>query len=586
MHNSGIFVNYNFNSNAIINSPIVYWPDIGIGQYTYNKGAGAISTTGIFEGQRNAIRFTPDTQSGFHGMYFSNFPSIGTGSMSSGIYRFEGKFYLPSSNSIMKSYTIFKQDGSLLITSSTADEDKWVTLQKDAYFGNTDNTTANDQFGFLVYSGNALNNSQFTGNNSDVLYFKDMKLIWLSGSNFINLIQPLEGIQSVNYNLNIPRQSILQIGKKGSYAQVPIETPTVNLEIVAIQNILSNENKIGFNLNYPCFFSGYNGQSLYSDFNYDILSRFTSRLYTGMTGLSYPLQYADKRNIFVAISSGNKDLKTEIGNFGNSTYGFGNCYLSSYSWSVAVGQLPITKFNYICENAQFYDTNNGQLPSLAAKTATSPSGQAFVIPNIEKNNNIASASPLDTIITLNNNAYGGDINTDSLGVRFKDLKIQGASFELNLERRNLESIGYQLPINRKINFPAFVNLSIDAIVGSEYIGSLNNYFRYDSPYDIKIQLNNKCSQTGPESYKNTLVQYDFKSSYLNSINYNSSIGPSKSVTFNFIQELNSDNQIGLFISGLVYGRTLTTTGTTNNLLFKPIEFIHQSGNLTSFNSII
>lgn len=582
MLDSGVFASYQMPINSVVDGNITYWPDIGIGNHIYSRST---AFSGIeFSGKKNVIRIVPDTTSGFHGM-FVRFPSVGSGAVSSGLYRVEADIYLPPENTIIRSISIVKNGvgfNNIFNVSGV-----WQRFERTVFCSVLDNSPGADNFGILAYSGNSASIAQFSSNGTDVIYFKDLKVINVSGFNYINLIQPLERVQSVNYSFDIPRQNITQIGSKYTAAISPIEAPIVNLEISTIQNILANENKIGFNVNYPNFFSGNNGNSIYNGFNYDILSRFTSIEYTGMSGLFYPQRYADKRNIFVSMSSGNREREVENDNFNNPTYGFGNCYLSKYSWAVSINSLPVTKFNYVCENAQFYNRNNGQLPSLISRTASNPPGRAFIIPNYSgSNNNIAAALPIDTVITINNTGYGGMVDSENIGVRISDFKIQGASFELNLERRNLDSIGFQLPVNRKINYPVFVNLSVDAIVGNEYVGSINNIFKSDSPYDINIKLNNKCLQTGAESYKNTLIQYDFKSAYLNNISYNSQVGGFKTVSFNFIQEMNPENGIGLFMSGLVYGRTLQTTGTTNNLCFRPIEFIHRSGNLTYYNSII
>lgn len=584
MHESGVITP----NNTFLSGPLLFWPDIQNREYTFVNLTNI--QTGIeFSGFKNVTKISPNSSNAIHSLRVSPLAPF-TYTSFTGLVYVECEYFIPSTNTDVSRLLFIKNNNTVGgdgdATAPTG-YDKWLKYSNIRLINFSG--SASDYLSFTLCTGAGVftTSSQiYAGNPSDSCYFRNFKAIGLSGFSFLNLIQPLERVQSVTYNLNIPQQNITQIGQKSTLIQSSIENPTVNLEITTIQNILANENKIGFNLNYPRFFSGYNGQATFDSFNYDILSRFTSRRYTGVSGLFYPLEYADKRNIFISISSGNTDKSQELNNINNSTYGFGNCYLSSYSWSMELGQLPITRFNYICENAEFYNNGFGQLPSLVAKTANKPSGQYFIIPNMTGNNNIVSTNPLDSIITLNNINYGGNLNTENLGVDFNDLKIQSVNFEINLERRNLDSIGYQLPINRKINYPVFINLNIEAIVGKEYIGSLNTVFKNNSLYDINIKLNNKCNNIAPASYKDTLVQYDFKGANLNNISYNSSIGTNKSVTLNFIQEIDIENNMGLFISGLVYGNTFQTTGTTNNLLFRPIEFIHKSGEFNYFNSRI
>ncbi len=153
---------------------------------------------------------------------------------------------------------------------------------------------------------------------------------------------------------------------------------------------------------------------------------------------------------------------------------------------------------------------------------------------------------------------------DNLGIDATDLKIQSYSIDMSLNRESLQSLGYVLPVDRKINFPVYANLSINAIVGNDYSGSLFNQLDVDDDYNICIKLRNPaCSVDFNEStippaqeFKNqasqTAIRYDFLKAKFLSSSFQTNINQSRVGTFNFSAEIDPDDlNHGLFISGLL-----------------------------------
>lgn len=137
----------------------------------------------------------------------------------------------------------------------------------------------------------------------------------------------------------------------------------------------------------------------------------------------------------------------------------------------------------------------------------------------------------------------------TFGTNSYNIPIQSFNLNLNLQREDLRSIGYVFPLDRKINFPVFVDFSFSNIVDNNQTGNLPDLLRQDKDYDILVNMyNHTCSTTGREIG----IQYKIMGAKLENINYTISTNNKLMANFSFIAEIDINNKHkNLFISGLL-----------------------------------
>lgn len=398
----------------------------------------------------------------------------------------------------------------------------------------------------------------------------------LNGQNF-NLIKPLARIQSVSYEISRENFDILQLGQRGIKHRLPINSPTINLNFDYIQFGVINELRCGLYANYSQNYVPFSGEPYFSGFSQSLIKGFVTRsLQRSNNDLMYPYDYRDKRNIFVAIGREGNDLNRQTGVYqeidvnasGYSVYGFGNCYLSSYKCQASVSDFPKASISYVCENMVFYLSGSGaEIPALQPINALPYSGIKFAIPSsFQGTGSLSTLRPGDITfsitslpqITGDTAVYRGGTGISrsaysdvfNLGVDVSDYKIQNYSIDLTLPREPLNSLGYRLPIDRKVKFPVFANLNLSAVIGEGQSGSFIDNLNKNDDYNITIKLRNPSNKGIPPGQ--VAIQYDLLRAKLGSLSFESNIGSNKTVNLSFITELDVDDLTkGLFVSGLL-----------------------------------
>jgi hypothetical protein len=430
---------------------------------------------------------------------------------------------------------------------------------------------------FIDIHGN-LNNNYFSGDN-------------------INLVKNINRVQSANYSIDIPKTNIIALGKRGIIKRANIENPTISLNFNYLQMGLINDARLGFYVNYERFDHPHSGETYYSN-NFNVLSigGFINRSTTReQNDLRWPYLYRDKRNIFIAINNSindikiNKDIYDEIDV--NSTefgvYAFGNCYLNSYNASAAINSFPVVSVNYVAENLVFYLSGSGiNIPAVNPQTRQQYSNIKCAIPSIVNDGispsallpgditvDISGYSPVTGITAIHGTGFAGSVlgsNINDVGIDFRDIKIQSYNIGLEFSREPLNNFGYKLPVDREINFPLFVSLEINALLGDLQSGSILKLLDNDNDYNLTIKLKNPRNQ-GEKPGSGVAIRYDFLRSKLDNISFDSNIGDNKTVNLNFITEIDpEDFTKGWFISGLL---NVDTSSVINNFAL----YEHPSG---------
>ena len=367
-----------------------------------------------------------------------------------------------------------------------------------------------------------------------------------------NLLQPIEHASSFSWGINDARTDVKQLSTKGAYDRIFIQKPVGTVNFSYYNNGLKNDCRIGLDANYERWDYPNSGILLYGESG-------ISHIYGLDTNVSelktfdpfLPNQYRDKRNIFFVNNSLNRDILKynytgddhTIRNLIDVNYenydviGFGNCYLNTYSTSCSVGSLVQSSASFLFENVVGYDGGSGHnAPSLDPQTYQS-NGKKFAIPPVYNYPNMLPVTPDDiqSTITLND-----------IGVSFDDISVQGYNISLELNRLNLESIGYDLPLDRKLNYPIYCELSMDAIVHDFSTGQLKLLADNNLDYDLNIRLYNPT----PRNNSDISIRYDFKKAKLLNYRYGNSFGEAVNVSFSFSVDLDpSDLTKGFFISG-------------------------------------
>lgn len=316
------------------------------------------------------------------------------------------------------------------------------------------------------------------------------------------------------------------------------------------------------------------------DFSYNLINNIDESDLTEYDCITndpyWPLTTKDKRNIFVSISSGadnhNEGLIEDFSNPDNQTYiatnahkksrenttiGFGNCYLSSYRQTASVGNFIVAEVSYVGENMLFQMSGSGaSTPYVDPRTYVTNTGIKFNIPSeLDSKNPIAALQPGDITVEINSSGYGLDLS---------DVKIQGYEFSFDFARENMDAIGYKLPLDREINLPLIVNLSIDMVVGDHQYDDLASLVREDADYNVLISCKNDCnydpnfiwtSQNQSSEFEKrfeNILNYQFFNCKFDGITYGNQIGTRKTATLNFTTEVDTeDYNRGLQISGLL-----------------------------------
>jgi alpha-tubulin suppressor-like RCC1 family protein len=289
----------------------------------------------------------------------------------------------------------------------------------------------------------------------------------------------------------------------------------------------------------------------------------------------WPLTTKDKRNIFLAIGEKEldhndnyedfnyPDLQNEINVSADRksqttrTIGFGNCYLSSYSQSAAVGKFVIADVEYLSENMLFQMSGSGaNVPYIDPKKYETNTGIKFNIPaEVDQRNPISALQPGDILIDINSTGYGLDLS---------DVKVQGYEFNFQFDRESFDAIGYKLPIDRQINLPLFINLKIDFIVGDQEHADFAELIRDDEEYNVQIKCKNSCNYDPNYSWYPAnqssdfekrfeyVLNYQFFNLKFENISYTSQIGGRKVASLIFTTEVDvEDYNKGLQMSGIL-----------------------------------
>lgn len=350
--------------------------------------------------------------------------------------------------------------------------------------------------------------------NSEALFLSPSATgsFYSSGTSGTNLITQLTRIQSANYSFNVARTDVNQYGELGRIDAVILTPPTVSLDFTYLLTNVNNEAALGLTVNQ------------------------------GVSCLSGLLSKAqDEKNYFISTAPQGTDDAGFTNNLLRKVLGFGNGFLANYTSTASVGSFATASVSVEALNFAAYATGGGYNPAINPTDGT-PAAGTFILPFASSGfaGQISAIRPGDVNILLG--------NLDLIGADPTDLKVQSYSLSIPLARENIDKLGSLFPSSKDLQVPINTTLSVECVVGDSATGNLSNIFCNDKEYDVTLNLR---APSCPGASGNIAVQYLFKGAKLSNHSYSSSIGPNKTISFEFTSQIAGagDDSVGVIISG-------------------------------------
>jgi hypothetical protein len=362
---------------------------------------------------------------------------------------------------------------------------------------------------------------------------------YLSG---YQILKRIEKVQNFNYGIDNNRINLKGFGSKKNIFRGLASQPKVNFTFSYTPDGFTNENRLNFNVNY---FSGFNAPMF--------------------SGLCQDNSITDEKDFYLVINNNDNDLfqnypfsnqyinPTTINDVidpnspNYSLLHFQNSYLTKYSFSVNVGEVPSVEQTYTADNINFYISGSG----VNYTTLNVQSGNQ----NIENTKLIIPKSINPSGFSGQNILLPGDASVsfstlNTTGVLFYTETLETLNFDLSFDRQDLRSLNYRFPQGANINFPVNCDLNMSFIIKENLSGSFFDTLNRDDDYNIVVDFNNCRNGVFPS-------KFTFSGARFNNINYNSSIGTNKNANLNFNFDIDPDfGNRGVFASGNVLYKVL------------------------------
>jgi len=300
----------------------------------------------------------------------------------------------------------------------------------------------------------------------------------------------IERVQSVNYSFTVPRTDVNQYGQLGQIERIITEVPTVSLDFTYHLNGTTNETIL--------LGDGANGAS-----------------YGFMRDLNNPAKAQYEQQFTVGLSNEGTDFNN------GATHGATNKgiiipkgFLTSYSWTGAVGDVPSSTVN--AESTRF---EVGPVSQNAVQ-ALNKDVPVVLRPGNVKFRSAASGSP--------------DSNSDLPVLGFDIIHVQSFTTSIDIPRESIQRLGDKFEFARVITFPIQATMSIEGIVSQQAASKLEDIVgtstgdAADPGYSIDV----RCEKANSNSWVNG-IKLMFRDAKIEGHSISSSIGANKSVTLDY-----------------------------------------------------
>ena len=393
-----------------------------------------------------------------------------------------------------------------------------------------------------------------------------------------SLIEPMERIQSANFNFTINRQDINEFGQLARLDSIVMESPTVGLDFNYYLTDGGNERKMGFNV--PTL-NNANGVNL------PARAAVTDYFWTGdgclsgFSALSGVLNDPQGNNFFIAVVPDGKDVQgtTALASTGtaytkNDVVAIGNGFVSDYTVEAAVGSIPtasvtVEAFNIKVDNhlsgapmhptaGYFLDEgvpgvtlegNSGSnryvfqtgLGNNGSWSNQNINGKAF---NTTGSAGISALRPGDLTLSMSSSGsyYGlADMAGDGAA------HIQSFTINVPLSRTVLQRLGSTFGYARVVDLPVDISCTVSAVVSELQNKNLFEELCNRQTHNFTLTMkDSSCTTAGVDR-----LAYTVKNARLDSETFTNAIGDNESVDMTFTTQIGgaNDQNNGLFMTG-------------------------------------
>jgi hypothetical protein len=346
------------------------------------------------------------------------------------------------------------------------------------------------------------------------------------GSGVQNRINQLSRVQSFDEDFTRNFTDVNQFGNLAAIDRIEVENPDVTASFSYYLTNGENEENLGLTV----YGTGTQENGL---------SSAISGLLTKVT---------DEKNYYLLIADEGNDAAGYT-QAQSGVIGIGNGFLTSYSVSAAVGDIPTADVEIEGLNIRVYGTANGNdaSPAVNPVDGLNLSDNFFALPvassltgtNANSQDIPTALQPGDIVLNIPTSGALGLLNTD--------LKVQDFTLSFDLARTPLQKLGNRFAFSREIDFPVTATLEVNAEVGDLEDGNLAELLCGDTEKQFSIEM----KKPGCGATKGNAMKFVFKGAKLVSQNFSSAIGDNASMSATYEVQLGGpqDTSKGIFIQG-------------------------------------
>lgn len=404
------------------------------------------------------------------------------------------------------------------------------------------------------------------------------------GAIFRTLVEPLNRVQSINFDFTVNRQDINEFGRLARLDSLVMESPTVSLSFDYYLTDGENERKLGFNVPTSHADGGFRPASD---------GYWTGDLaISGLSALSGLMDDTVGNNYYILVGKEGSDVENqaiEAFNSAGTDYdviAVGNGFITDYTISAAVGSVPTASVSVEAFNIQTNNTASGTTITYGdSGPLTSGNGLNFpAIPAINPDNGTSGITLLDTpsfidtwsdterfvrysvpsyntgyasmaalrpgdieFIMTNSGSYQGFTDLDGEGLAH----LQSININVPMSRSVLSRIGNTFGYSRVLDVPLNVDVSISAIVSELIENNLFEKLSTTQTHEFELRMH-EAKPDGTKGKK--AITFKVKNARLESENFTSAIGDNETVDITFSAQIggSNDTENGLFMEGSYY----------------------------------
>jgi len=439
--------------------------------------------------------------------------------------------------------------------------------------------------GFHIQTGNNLSDATGPQNSRDDTYNLNWTGVPARKSQSVaagdcqnrSLIEPMERIQSANFNFTINRQDINEFGQLARLDSIVMESPTVGLDFNYYLTDGGNERKMGFNV--PTM-NNANGVNLPARADANAKFWTGDGCLSGYSALSGVLSDPQGNNFFITVVPDGKDVQgtTALAATGtaytkNDVVAIGNGFVSDYTVEAAVGSIPtasvtVEAFNIkvddhlsgapLAANHEYLDEgvpgvtlegNSGTnryvfqtgLGNDGSWSNQNINGTAF---NTTGSAGISALRPGDLTLSMSDSGsyYGlADMAGDGAA------HIQSFTINVPLSRTILQRLGSTFGYARVVDLPVDISCTVSAVVSELQNKNLFEELCNRQTHSFTLTMkDSSCTTAGVDR-----LIYTVKNARLDSETFTNAIGDNESVDMTFTTQIGgaNDQGNGLFMNG-------------------------------------